>query len=376
MVDYTPEDTGSVNSPEGTTTNAADVGTLEFQADFIGRLANLVEASLTKRPDAISLDYLTAFCLGPVAVADTTLGVISHIWKCRVDNTLRKIYIARENDTKDGWNTETELLSFDDGSEIIDEVDIAFEQAARPVICAQRGTDSWLYWFNTVDSAFGFDNFGAGRTPRVILDSPTDTTNSDVLFFYLTATTLVYRQQRDRYAVEINTPLAVDSNTYIEDVVKLRDSRIKIELIRRDTVTGKYSALGLTSTLYPIILIGQGFIPSLVFSSATLVVVLIEKTVEVNSFSIAMGFGSALLTDPVILRTLFDKDSFSTALIFSSATLLDSIILKTLFDKDSFAPTTAFTSATLIVVVITKTLFDKDSFAPTLTFTSATLEIV
>jgi hypothetical protein len=359
-------------------------GRREKQGDFVGFVPS--NSSKTRRPDAITFDYLTAFCPGPIANGDSSGGAAAHAWRCRVENPSAfdftgKVYISRANDARDAWGPEEEIFTFT-GENIL-EVDIAFEQAGRPVICAERNTgvdgspEVWLYWFDSTDSMFGFDNFGAGRTPRVILDNPLNVTESDVLFFYLTSTELAFRQQRDRYAIVYNTPLSADANTYIEDVVKLRDGRVKVEIVRRDVATGKYLISGITSTLYPILVGDTSYIPDLSFISALMIDVVINDTLkDIDAFDTDLLFLSAILAEPVILNTLYDKDSFDTNLSFVSAILAQPVILKTLYDKDGFDPTLGYRSATLVVVVIVQTLFDKDKLDVGLGFQSATLVTV
>ena len=384
MTDYRIEDnTINIVNPQGAAANTDVSGIVEFAADFQPRLVSLVQASLSKRPDSIALDYLTAFCLGPVANGDSSEGAVSYVWKCRVDNDTHQILIARENDTRDGWLAETELFTFDDGLAEINEVDIAFEQASRPVICASRNTGTagttevWLYWFDSTDSTFGFDNFGAGRTPRVILDAPFNITDSDVLFFYLTDTKLVYRQQKDRYGVVLETPLNIDSNAYIEDVVKLRSGRVRIELIRRNAVSGKYSIDALTSTLYPVLVGPDNATTLLEFQSGTLIVVIIDDILkDIDELDASFTFIYGILVGKLILVELFDKDSIDTNLIFVSGSLIDPTIIKILYDIDSIDPSFSFVSGTMPIVVITHIIFDISEIDTSLAFVSGTLEIV
>ncbi len=349
-------------------------GRREKLVDFVGQTPT--NSSKTRRPDALAFDYLTAFCPGPVANGDTSQGVVSFAWRCRVENPTvfdltGRVYISRENDTGDNWGPEVELFTFT--GDRIDELDIAFEQAGRPVVCAERSGHVWLYWFNTVTSAFEFTDFGVGRTPRVILDNPLNTSDSDVLLFYLSLTKLALRQQRDRYAVEIETPLDIDDSYYIEDAVKMRDSRVRVILSYRDVTTGKYSSAFIDSTLYPVV-VDDRFTPDISFLGASLVIVIIDYTAEIDSFSADLAFISATLLLPVIDEVLYDTDNFTPTLDFLSATLVLPVINHTLYDKDSFAPDLDFISATLVVVVISHTLYDKDSFSPNLSFQSATLE--
>src|SRR5690606_19248084 len=49
--------------------------------EFATPTHEVVGASIIRRPDAISLDYLTAHTLGPIAVADPSKGLVARIWK-------------------------------------------------------------------------------------------------------------------------------------------------------------------------------------------------------------------------------------------------------------------------------------------------------
>ncbi len=158
--------------------------------------------SLVRRPDAIAFDYLTAFTSGPVALSDTSEGLVDWVWKARA--TENAVYLARANEAGTGWETETLLFGYS-GLPIL-ELDLAFEQTGRPVIVAQRATRVWIRYFNSLLAADVFEDFGDGRTPRAVLDNPFDVIESDVLVFYVDPVDgLVYRQQRDRYVTKYLT---------------------------------------------------------------------------------------------------------------------------------------------------------------------------
>lgn len=354
-------------------------GRRERLADFVGFTAT--NSSKTRRPDALTFDYLTAFCPGPVANGDTSQGVISFAWRCRVDNPsifdlTGRVYISRQNDTGNDWEPEVELFTFT--GDRIDEIDIAFEQAGRPVVCAERNGHIWLYWYNTISAAFEFTDFAVGRTPRVILDAPFNITSSDVLLFYLSASNLVFRQQQDRYGNEIVTPFPVDENYFIEDVVKLRDSRIRVDLSHRNSTSGKYTYETITSTLYPLVIGPDSVEPALSFVSADLVVVIIEEVLfDIDSLDPSFAFVSGILAEPLIDVILpADEDNLDPSFAFISGILADATITKVLFDIGSLDPSLTFISGTLIVIVIEQGLFDRGELDPSFEFVSGTLETV
>ena len=68
-------------------------GVREYQIDFETEGHQLDGLSTTRRPDAASLDYRTAFTMGPVALGDTSEGLIEWTWRARCEG--RAIYLAR-----------------------------------------------------------------------------------------------------------------------------------------------------------------------------------------------------------------------------------------------------------------------------------------
>lgn len=176
-------------------------GVRERYADFLADNAVMVGTSILRRPDSISFDYLTAHTVGPAGIGDTSQGIVSWVWKARA--TATQLFIARENATRDGWLAETLLFNY--GGVAIAEMDFCFDQNGSPIVVAERGGELWIYYSDITLGGYGFRDFGPGRTPRAVLDDPLDVNGSDVLVFYVSDTGIVYRQQRDRYAVAYPT---------------------------------------------------------------------------------------------------------------------------------------------------------------------------
>lgn len=270
----------------------------EFQSDF--EPATLDGTSTTRRPDAVSLDYLRAFSLGPVAVQDPTEGVFNYVWRMRVDNAAGEVYLARETDAGDGWKTEVLRFSFDPADPIL-EADLAWNQNADPVIVAERATGSgggpevWIHFFDPVAGATTFTSFGEGRTPRTLLDNPRDPPTSDVLVFYFndTAGDLVYRKQADRYDTEYVTGLGASADRFVEEVMKRRDSRLEVAYAEHDSAAGTYSLASIVSALYPYAMEEEGVEPAqepLSAAVAQVILDVIATTQDPSNFGEISGF--------------------------------------------------------------------------------------
>lgn len=184
----------------------------EYQDDFVTPEYEVDGASVVLRPDAVVVDHQTAFTLGPVAISDPSGGLVACVWRVRLVG--QEVHVCRANASGNGWQPETVLFSIDDGLGPVTELDFAFEQTGNPVVCCERPTgeggasEIWIYFYDATVPGNVFRNFGAGRTPRAILDRPLEIADSDVEVFYISDSKgrIVYRQQRDRYEVEIDTP--------------------------------------------------------------------------------------------------------------------------------------------------------------------------
>lgn len=329
--------------------------------------------SITKRPDTISLDYLTAYTFGPNDVGDSTLGPYVRSWKVRATDS--GVYLSRENNTNDGWEAEQLLVSYS-GDPIV-EVDIAFEQAARPVIVAERAGEIWIYRFNPLTSMFVFENFGEGRNPRAVLDSPLDVTISDVLIFYIqdTAGFLCYRQQRDRYATEYNTILPTNADYYLEEIGFSRDNRVKIYYTQRDETEGQYVLKELQSTLYPYSADVDKMtgVMSVIPDWLIVIVVIFHTLYDKDSYTgLLEVLADWRLVEPIIPVIPGDgtqPDEYTGMLEAIAGWLLaQPVIFHTLYDIDEYTGAMVPVGTwTVPVVVFTHVLYDKDAYQASMT---------
>ncbi len=309
--------------------NSLSSGAREYQADFEQSGFSLSGTSTTRRPDAISLDYLTAFTLGPYAIGDVnTEGSYSRAWKARVAGNL--VYIAKANDTNTAWAAE--MLLFTNTGAAIREIDVAFEQLGRPVVCAEKADGHiWIYFYDPVTPAgFKFLDFGLGRTPRCVLDNPPDVTDSDVVVFFIddVQNRIVHLTQRDRYLVRVAVALPVTSaNTYLEDAVITRGNRVAVYYSTRNTGTGRYSIDRLATTLYPVTLGVESVAHAASFTpgGSFLVVILQDAGMEVSAVSLAAALQSGILV-VVVTDYAMPSESVSLAASVQSGILRDLLI--------------------------------------------------
>lgn len=81
----------------------------------------------------------------------------------------------------------------------------AWDQNMNPIVVYTVGAETRLNWYDTLAGTRRDDSFGTEiRSPRLSLDDKRSSQfgNSDIIFAYMKADKLCYRQQRDRYGVE------------------------------------------------------------------------------------------------------------------------------------------------------------------------------
>lgn len=358
----------------------------EYQHEFETEAHYKLGTSTSRRPDAVSLDYLTCFTIGPIREGDVSQGMLHSVWRVRaVDNS---VLVSRENDDKTAWEDEVELFSYE-GAPIL-EIDAAFEQNGRLVVCAERATfiddssEIWLYWYDPTVPGFVFSNLGSGRTPRALLDDPFNVQDSDVLLLYVSDLddSVVLRQQRDRYEDEILVPIGSVGGKYLEEVAKARDGRLHVIYSSRDIPTGKYFLATLESTLYGFYLEANSMTASADAVSGELVVVVIVQDFEDN-FTAGVDILPSTLVSPIIDVNVDVTDPNAThsidveniqAVMDILSGILALPIIEHVEDIENFRPTVDINSGTLVDIVISSTL-DIENFRPTVDINSGTLVV-
>lgn len=329
MTDFSEErrfDTGFFDEPLPT---AEDGGVeKEFQADFVSPENKFDGSSVTRRPDAISLDYLHSFTLGPKAISDPSEGILYRPWRCWLEAG-QYVYVARANVDNTDWEDGIRLFNSKDWTTVeIKELDVAFTQNADPVVCCECSDGHiWIYFYNSAPGhgQFEFNDFGVGRSPRAVLDDPFDVVNSDVQIFYIIGAGLKYRQQRDRYTVVYDTPVVSVAGTYVEDAFRDNSLRLHVILSHRNTLTGRYSLDLLSSTLFPLKLPADSLTFSQQVAGGELRSIYIYGYTNPESLEFDAIVAGGSLTIPVIIIT--GAGEISTSITYAFIGVRDIIII-------------------------------------------------
>ena len=133
--------------------------------------------------------------MGGVALNDSSLGLQYQAWEFRLEGTS---VVVQPLD-----KSRPEHVIFP-GVSGITEVAGAFDSNMQYVVAYVQNSVTKLYWYNATVPGFVVTTFPGCDSPRLTLDDKRLLQNDsrDVLFFYLRADQLCYRQQRDKYAVE------------------------------------------------------------------------------------------------------------------------------------------------------------------------------
>lgn len=135
--------------------------------------------------------------MGGIALGDPSQGLSYQLWTAQIINGV--VYLSAPN---------TAPFAFiSPGSQYV-WVALSFDQNARAFIAyADAIGNAFYYWFDTTIPGYRTTGLAFGTT-RVFaaLDDirPVENTNNDIILAYVRASTLFYRQERDRFGVEYN----------------------------------------------------------------------------------------------------------------------------------------------------------------------------
>jgi hypothetical protein len=133
--------------------------------------------------------------MGGIGLGDPGQGQLYQLWTGEVLN-LRSIYVSSPNTPR------TLIYS---ASYQITELSITFDQNMRPYAAFVERGYAKLFWYNSQIAANDILTLPAGsRNPKIMLDDKRliHSSESNIYLFYMRGTTLYYRQQSDRFAIE------------------------------------------------------------------------------------------------------------------------------------------------------------------------------
>lgn len=367
-------------------------GGLERQAEFQSGADEYAGTSSERRPDAISLDYLTAFCVGPEVEGDASLGLFRRAWRvqCRSEAGGGAVYLSRSSvtiqETLDevpgAWEAETTVFTF--SGEMALEADLAFEQAGRPVVCLERPTGAgsasevWLYWYDPRIPGFTLANLGAGRNPRILLDDPQSPSESEVLLFYVSDPNdrLEMRQQSEFYAVPQATPIENVANLYCEEVAFARDNRLHVVLSVRDVASGRYALAALESAPYPVRVhealdVRTGLMSALTQREGFVVQPGgVENTSDPDLLDVSASFAYALVVDLLLVSQPVEELDVSQSFSSADAT---TFLLVAEVSVESLDLSTDFSAADAVLYLLYPEVQGPESLDVRTSFASATV---
>lgn len=161
---------------------------------------------------------------GGVALNDSSEGINGYDWKAWVEGG--DILLARAP-----YDSPTTLITAAGTTWI----SLAFDQNMRPALAYMQAGACKLYWYDTTIPGPTTSTFADCTSPMLCMDDKRQGADqyNDILFFYVRAGSIRYRQQRDRYATE-RTLVAVPPG-YILQVGMAQNLRVQIRYHREDT---------------------------------------------------------------------------------------------------------------------------------------------
>lgn len=161
---------------------------------------------------------------GGVALNDASDGLLGYDWKVWVEGD--DILLARAP-----YDSPTTLFTAAGTTW----VSLAFDQNMRPNVAYMQAGACKLWWYDTTIPGATTTTFADCASPMLCLDDKRQGADSynDVLFFYVRAGSIRYRQQRDRYTTERDLTAVPDG--YILQVGMAQNLRVQIRYHREDT---------------------------------------------------------------------------------------------------------------------------------------------
>lgn len=146
-------------------------------------------------PDTLVATPLIDYEMGGTALNDGSAGLLVQPWACWADGA-GDVYIRPLGSS----DTPTLLFS----APGIQELSFAFDRNMQVSVAYTLAGVVKLRWYDSSVPGYVTTDFPGIRNPKLTHDDKRETASSrsDVIFAYLTGTSLKWRQQRDRYLIE------------------------------------------------------------------------------------------------------------------------------------------------------------------------------
>lgn len=165
---------------------------------------------------------------GGIAIGDPSEGLEYQNWRLRVVGN--EVRVA-----PDPYTAETTVLTVAG----VNECALSFDQNMNMTIAYVVGTQAYLYWYDTTLEAMTTTPLASDvRSPFLCMDDKrsfaTTSGSNDVLLFYLRASQLCYRQQRERYQTERVLKTFSGPRVTISKVGMNAGNRLQVEIVGAD----------------------------------------------------------------------------------------------------------------------------------------------
>lgn len=131
--------------------------------------------------------------MGGIDLSDPSAGSLYQVWQFRYSGGTIQV----GTDPDGPW---TDLIT----EAGVTEISGTFDTNMAPTVAYVASGVTKLWWFDSSIPGRATTTFAGCTSPRLTLDDKrvSQQANADILFFYLRAGALYYRQQRDRFATE------------------------------------------------------------------------------------------------------------------------------------------------------------------------------
>ena len=262
-----------------------------------GRLSTTPVPGIILPPDSRQFHALINYEKGPVAVENTTEGLLYQDWTLTWDPGTGKVWLTPE--------TTGSAVDFQTIADI-KHITFAFDQNGRVSLAYSTSVSSFLYWYDTALGVTVTTDLGSDvRIPALFLDDKRDRQSkvNDMLLWYTKLTgvdtySLYMKRQRDRFLNEylMDTDLPAGN---IENIGMSDEIRVQIVLASTGSIpTPDQSYLGIMETAQT-----TGWVDLSLFSLVTFED-LFGQSMDGPDFTKVIDFGAGVkfLAKPVTSR--------------------------------------------------------------------------
>ena len=172
-------------------------------------------------PDELVTSPLVDYERGGVALNNTSMGLMSHTWKCSVVGL--DVWLQRDGAAA--------ILLFQ--ASMITEMSFTFDQNMNYCVAYIQQSVLKVRFYDPTVSNYVTVEFDQAVNPKLSLDDKRSVSlaTSDMILGYIRNHTLYYRQQRDRFTIERTLRTNLFPNTRLKNIGMNKNLRLQFELV-------------------------------------------------------------------------------------------------------------------------------------------------